>query len=45
MTEQRMQAMIGADDYVSTLRETVNACLKAAQDASEAADARTAKAS
>ena len=45
MTEQRMQAMIGADDYVSTLRETVNACLKAAQDASEAADAPAAKAS
>ena len=33
MSDQEVRAALGADEYVTSLRDTVNACLKAAQDA------------
>lgn len=35
--DERLRAMVGADHYVTTLRDTVNACLAAAHAASETA--------
>ncbi len=35
--DERLRAMVGADDYVTTLRDAVNACLAAAHAASETA--------
>jgi len=37
--DERLRAMIGADHYVTSLRETVNACLAATHAASETAQA------
>ena len=33
MSDQEVRAALGADEYVTSLRDAVNACLKAAQDA------------
>jgi len=33
MSDQKVRAALNADEYVNSLRDTVNACLKAAQDA------------
>jgi DNA-binding NarL/FixJ family response regulator len=33
MSDQKVRAALGADEYVTSLRDAVNACLKAAQDA------------
>ncbi len=37
--DERLRAMVGADHYVTSLRDTVNACLAAAHAASETAQA------
>jgi len=37
LTDERLRAAVGADHYVTTLREAVNACLAAVHAASEAA--------
>jgi predicted PurR-regulated permease PerM len=37
LADERLRAAVGADHYVTTLRDTVNACLAAVQAASEAA--------
>jgi len=37
LADERLRAMVGADHYVTTLRDVVNACLAAVQAASEAA--------
>lgn len=34
LADERLRAMVGADEYVTTLRDAVNACLAAAQAAS-----------
>ncbi len=36
LTDERLRAAVGADHYVTTLRDAVNACLAAMQGASEA---------
>jgi hypothetical protein len=36
MSDQKVRAALSADAYVTSLRDTVNACLKAAQDAAAA---------
>ena len=36
MSDQKVRAALSADDYVTSLRDAVNACLKAAQDAAAA---------
>ena len=33
MSDQKVRAALSADEYVTSLRDAVNACLKAAQDA------------
>ena len=43
--DERLRATVGADHYVTTLRETVNACLAAVQAASETAHVGLAAAS
>jgi len=42
LADERLRAMVGADHYVTSLRDTVNACLAAAQAASESAQVATA---
>ena len=37
LEDERLRAMVGADHYVTSLREAVNACLAAAHVASETA--------
>jgi len=37
LDDERLRAMVGADHYVTSLRDTVNACLAAAHAASETA--------
>ena len=37
LADERLRAMVGADHYVTTLRDAVNACLAAARAASETA--------
>ena len=36
MSDQKVRAALSADEYVTSLRDAVNACLKAAQDAAAA---------
>jgi hypothetical protein len=36
MSDQKLRAVLSADEYVTSLRDVVNACLKAAQDAATA---------
>jgi hypothetical protein len=36
MSDQKVRAALGGDEYVTSLRDAVNACLKAAQDAAAA---------
>ena len=36
MSDQKVRAALSADDYVTSLRDAVNACLKAAQNAAVA---------
>jgi len=36
MSDQKVRAALSGDEYVTSLRDTVNACLKAAQDAAAA---------
>ena len=36
MSDQKVRAALSADEYVTSLRDAVNACLKAAQDAATA---------
>ncbi len=39
LADERLRAMVGADHYVASLRDAVNACLAAAHAASETAQA------
>ena len=36
MSDQKVRAALSADEYVTSLRDAVNACLKAAQEAAAA---------
>ena len=36
MSDQKLRAALSADEYLTSLRDVVNACLKAAQDAATA---------
>ena len=40
MSDQKVRAALGADEYVTSLRDAVNACLKAAHDAAATYSAR-----